>query len=340
MFRQSKAEFAIINSFDSFDGFIFVLNYIRTLGKVCLWTVFFNKDKLTKACRKLRLLHYCGGNLYGHKSLDLSLIRGFKRLGIPFSWNKVNKYTKYVILLWVVNEKDLECIKKIKKKYPDIKIVTAPSACRLGGDYMYKFAELDFIDYSLVASETVKKNLQDKTDAKYYKKIKAWPSGVIVNDLDEKQKIHNAVLCYYKLVPQNKKITEYLHNKGISTYVLEYGAYQIEDYYDVLNKVDFVVFIQDIIETQGLAIAEAWAKNRPSIIKYNVGGNGCGTCPYLTKKTGMYYKTEKDLFNVIDEYVKDKQKFLRKFSPYKVAKEKFSDEASVKELIKIFQAKK
>lgn len=339
MFKRSKAEFAIINSFDIFDDFIFILNYLKCILRICVFALLFNKPKLTKTVRKLKLLHYCGCNLYGHKALDLSLIRGFKRLGIPYLWNKVNKHTKYVILLWV-DIKYLKRIEKIKKKYPWIKIVTVPTACGRYGEYQWKFAELDYIDYNLVACEWLKERLANKLDKKYRHKMKAWPSGVQVDPLTDKGKIYNSVMCYYKLVPENPAITEYLKSKGINPLVVQYGAYQMEDYYKWLTGVDFVIFVQDITESQGLAIAEAWAKNRPSIIKYNTGGNGGETCPYLTAKAGMYYKTEKELFGIIDEYVHDKKKFLGKFSPYKIAKEKFSDEASVKDLIKIFQGKK
>lgn len=340
MFKRSKAEFAIINSFDVFDNFIFYLNYIRCACKICLFAIFFNKNKLTKSVRKFRLLHYCGCNLYGHKALNLSLIRGFKRLGIPYLWNRVNKHTKYVLVLWVNNIKYLKRIEKIKEKYPYIKIITAPTAYSKYSEYQWKFAELDYIDYNLVACERLKTSLSGKLDKKYRHKIKTWPSGVQVDSLADKGKIHNSVLCYYKLVPENPAITEYLKNKGITPIVVQYGGYQIEDYYKWLSQVDFVIFVQDILETQGLAIAEAWAKNRPSIIKYNTGGNGGETCPYLTPQTGVYYKTEKELFDIIDEYACNKKKFLGKFNPYKVAKERFSDEASVKELIKIFQGKK
>ena len=336
MFKRKKPEFAIINSFDPFDNFIFVLNYIRYIFKICLFTVFFNKDKLIRSVRKFRLLHYCGGNIYGHKALNLSLIRGFKRLGIPFTWNRVNRHTRYVILLWV-HLKYLKRIEKWKKKYPYLKIVTVPTACIGSYEYMHKFAELDYIDYSLIACKWLRDIEAEKTDKKYRHKIKAWPSGVQVDPLTDNGEIHNSVMCYYKLVPEDIKITEYLKSKGITPRVVLYGAYQAEDYYKWLTEVDFVIFVQNITESQGLAMAEAWAKNKPTIIKYNKGGNGGETCPYLTRAAGAYYKTNKELFDMIDEYVDDKEKFLKKFTPYKVAKEKFSDEASVRQLIKILK---
>ena len=286
---------------------------------------------MSKNIQRAALLR--GKYTHGHKALNISMIRGFRQLGIPYLWNRINKNTKYVILLWST-EKELKKINKIKQKKPDIKIVAVPTGCRYDPAI---FVKSDFTDYFLAASDWHKKSIEETIDKKYWRKIITWPSGVQVDKQKPDTAIHNSVLCYYKLVKENPKITEYLKKQGILTHVLEYGAYQLEDYIALLPTVDFVIFIQDITESQGLAIAEAWAKNKPTIIKHNVNKYGGKTCPYLTKETGLYYNSEHDLFEIIDAYKNNPQNFLDAFTPYEIAKQKYSDEATVKHLVQILQ---
>lgn len=325
-------EYSIINSFDPFDGVIFILNKFKCMLRIALCTLTGDEQKRLLRIRKLELLQYCGGNLYGHRSLNLGMIRGFKRLGIPFLWNRVTKHTKCVILLWC-RERELKNVAKIKRKYPHVVVVAAPTGCF--GD-IKKFIESPAIDYISAASAWHKKSIicSANVDKNLQHKLFVWPTGVQVDSLThDNGKINMSVLCYYKLVPENPKITQYLESHGIKTHVLNYGAYQLEDYRKLLDSVDFMIDIQDIVESQGLAVAEAWAKNRPTIIKHNVNAMGGETCPYLTRDTGMFYDTDKDLFKIIDEYVAGPEKFLKKFKPYKVASEKFSDEACIRYLI-------
>lgn len=337
MAGNKKAEFTIVASFDKLDKIIFIGNYLRYAMRIPLALVF-NRSKYHRYLKKFKTLNEFKHNIYGHKALNFSLLRGFKKLNIPFLYNRVTKNTKYVILLWV-DKKDLKKVQRIKQKHPNIKIATVPTACKYDYDLTWKFSEMDYIDFCCVASPWVKKSIENKVDKKYRNKFQSWPSGVSVPDSISDKTIHNAVLCYYKLVPEDKSITRYFQNMGIKTFILEYGKYDFDKYMDVLSKVDFVVFVQNIIETQGLSIAEAWAQNRPTIIKYNINDFGGETCPYLTNKTGLYYKNNKELFLIIDKYQNNPREFLKQFSPYKSVSKEFSDESSVKKLIKILQEK-
>ena len=73
------------------------------------------------------------------------------------------------------------------------------------------------------------------------------------------------------------------------------------------------------VEIQGLAMAEAWAHNKPTLIK-------AGRSPYLTDDTGLFWNTTDEL-----------KKFLSQFSPYKWVENNMSDKISVQNLIKIFE---
>ena len=324
-------EFSIVDSFDGHQALKFLRMYCKYVGKIILYTLMFDTRRRNRSVCDLKVINEVKGVVQGHKSLAMSLFRGFRDLKIPYLYNKITKHTKYVILLWV-DKQDLPKLKAIKQKYPHIKMVAVPTACKYDYAMQHKFAEMDYIDYSLVASINVKQSFDAVLKPEFRHKVVVWPSGVQFPNTKRQDKIHNAVLCYYKFVPVNQDLTKYLNDKGIKPHIIEYGKYSLQEYKTALSKVDFVIFIQDIGETQGLSMAEAWAENRPTVIKFNNGG----TCPYLTDKTGMYFKTQSDLFAIIDDYKKSPSKFLKQFAPYDDAEPKFSDKSSVKHLIHIF----
>ena len=144
-------------------------------------------------------------------------------------------------------------------------------------------------------------------------------------------------ILYYKKISANKNLENLLNSKNIKFKTFEYSKYYFEDWEKSLDIVNFVIFLQNNTETQGLAMAEAWAHNKPTLIKTTTKTElGKRTCPYLVDEAGLYFETLEELNGFLIEYVNDKNKFLSKFSPRKYAKENFSDKVTVKKLIDIF----
>ena len=85
-------------------------------------------------------------------------------------------------------------------------------------------------------------------------------------------------------------------------------------------------------------MTEAWAHNKPTLIKYNKNIYNRTTSPYLTDKTGLYWHTKEDLKNLINEYHKNQKAFLDRFEPYIWTEKNLSDKASVQKLIDIFSS--
>ncbi len=329
-----RKKYAIIGNTKFLNNNLFYsFNYI-----VCNFELFFNKIKKNEHeynKYKFRKDYLFGQKIYGHDTLLMSLVRGFKKLNVGYTYNKITKDTEYVIILWT-DKKELKIIENFKKKYKIKCVCTVPTACKYDYDYQYIIPQEKVVDYALVASEWVKKLYESKTEEKYWDKIVSWPSGVEIKQEDENVHTHKSkCLCYFKRLSINQELLMILNKYNIEYTVVEYSKYTLEEYYRILKEVDFVIFYQDYIETQGLAITEAWAKNVPTLIKYSENEYGGITAPYMTDKTGLYFKGLTDLEKIIKKYAENPDDFLNKFSPYKYVEEEMSDEITVQNLIKL-----
>ncbi len=297
---------------------------------------FINKQKYKKWSNKLQQFKLSGGiKLIGHEGVLLALIRGFKALNIPFTYNKITKQTKYVILLWA-DTAQIHKITKLKQKQ-QITVISAPTANGHDYDFQFRFAQTDCIDFSWVASNWVKEFYKSKMDSKYWDKIIVCPSGVDVKPLQISSvpKIFHKCLCYYKGLPINERITEMLQKRGIEICNIEYGKYTYDDYMRILDDVDFVIFHQDMRETQGLAQAEAWAHNKPTLVHYVPREFNSNSSPYLTPFTGTFYNSLEDLEKLLDKYIANPCQFLKQFQPYSWVYTNMSDSSSLLSLIKL-----
>lgn len=177
-----KAEYAIITSFRFKDNnFVWYLYRVWKIFEIRIHSIlrFYRTDKVKKYQRKLQDLRTNRFKIIGHPSLLLSLFRGFDKLHIPFTYNKITSHTKYIILCWA-DTKDIERIRKLRFNTPNIKcVVTAPTACKYDYEYQYRFAQESCIDYSLVSSEWVKESYKSKIPQIHWDKIVVWASGVI-----------------------------------------------------------------------------------------------------------------------------------------------------------------
>ena len=295
------------------------------------------KNQAKKHKYKIRNLKKFKGYEAGHASLLRSLFRGFDELNIPYTFNKITPYTKNIILSWCDRE-DLKIIQKLKNSNKIKKVVTTPVACKYDYDLQYIFPEYECIDKVLVASEqTINKYFKNKVNNKYFNKILPWASGVCLPK--EVCNYNNTLdcICYYKKLPINSDIENLLKSYNIKFKNLEYEQYYYDDWIDLLKNTNFVIFYQECIETQGLAITEAWAYDRPTFIKTVDKYGDDKTSPYLSDKSGKFFTTLTELEEIIKEYSLNKEKFLAKYSPQEYVKQNFSDKVSVQKLIQIFE---
>lgn len=106
---ENETKYAIITSvkifYTAFDWVrYFIRNFISFIKYFFYIYIYMNQTKAQKY--KLRLfdnVHYetinnQNSSITGHTQLELSLIKGFLDLNIPF---KINEYAENIVLLWV-----------------------------------------------------------------------------------------------------------------------------------------------------------------------------------------------------------------------------------------------
>ena len=337
---MAKKKIALVSSLKTktfkirFKCFINIIFYsILSL----LFLLINNKIKFQKFSKKLsEVLTYKTPKNYGHGAVSGSMIRGLKNLNIPFTINDINKDTEIVILLATTPE-ELEELSKLKKLGKIKKIVTTP-VCSTDSKFVFQLPVHECVDIAFIASDYVKniyKKELNNPSLDVMNKVVPWPSGVQVEEKIHENKFSKSCICYFKRTPVNEELVKMLESKGIKVHCFEYYKYRFEDYMNILKKVDFVIFNQNYIETQGLAMAEDWAKNRPTFINYDKNEFGGITAPYLTPQTGLFYLDLNGLEKIVDEYIELQQTFLDKYTPQKWTIENMSDKSTVKELLKL-----
>jgi hypothetical protein len=169
-------------------------------------------------------------------------------------------------------------------------------------------------------------------------KIHNWFAGVDVDYWDgvtsPKKK---RVLVYAKTNPGIvNQAAEALKQLGMDVHIIQYGHYKKEEYREQLRLCDFSVFISEK-ETQGIALAEAWAMNVPTLCWDSFSSNMEGmvlmptsSCPYLTRQTGARWRSVDDLRQLI--YLYDKSYF----SPRDWVVSHMSDKVSAASLLETF----
>lgn len=331
---NKKTEYAIITSFKKEDRDLSFFSYYYSLSRFFIKTLLYkllnNKEKYIK-------YHLCfdelknskGHKIIGHPTTLLNLFASFKKTKTPYTYNKITKYTKYLLVLWT----DKEEMKKIENlKFSRgggiKKVITFPCAAKFDYDWQYLIPTYDCVDYTLVHSPWVIEHYRKKTPAKYMYKVKDWISGIEHTYFDNK--IHNNIICYYKKIPFNQELEDFIKSLNINCTNIIYQSYNLYEWYEALKKADFVIFIQDCIETFGMAHTECWAHNRPAVVKFNENKYGGRTVPYLCDKNGQYYHNFDELKAIITEYKNDPKKFLNKFRPLEFMQNTLSLEKSLK----------
>lgn len=335
---ENDAKYAIITSvknfYTPFDWVrYFVTNFISFV-KYHIY-IYINKTKAHKYKQRLfDTVRYetINGKQYpiiGHPQLELSIIKGFLDLQIPF---KMNEFAENSILLWV-DKIDLTVLERLERQGKFKKAATVPTACKYDyNDLMWNFPKYDCIDVSLVASEWIKEKNQSKLDEKFHKKIVSWASGVDLPEITA-HKPYKSCIYYNKRKEPNKELIDFIEQKGIHCEVVVYGDYAFNDWLKLLQKNDFVIFNQNNRETQGLAMAEAWSYNLPALCSLYKGN--C-VSPYLTAQTGLCWEHEEQLKEIILQYCANPDAFLSQFSPREYVEKNMTNAKSVSDLIQIF----
>ena len=268
-----------------------------------------------------------------------SLIEGLRLLHVPFNGNPpISQVGDVVIVLSGVDN----LRKAIGWKQAN------RISCLLGGpnimnrpcDYNYLFTSKE-VDACLVPSDWIR--IAYEEDASMLKgRVSCWPAGVDIEEWKPAQKKDNSVVVYWKTGSEVlcQRVEGLLRKYKYVPIRVRYGSYNKATYKNILNKAKFAVFISRS-ESQGIALAEAWAMN-VSTLAYDPGQltylgrrySIVSSCPYLTEQTGKSWSNVQELETIL----KDFDSFAAQFNPRNWVVSHMSYEVSARKLINIIES--
>lgn len=283
---------------------------------------------------------YYALNYGGHPAVTRSLLAGFSKCKIDFNYNpkKIGNLSDTVLVLAGV--RTLKQAIYLKKRGYVSKIFAGPNIATFTKDENYLLGSAE-IDLLIVPSEWVRSiYLEDIPSLK--DKILVWPAGVDVNYWSPKNNQKDRILIYNKYGDSTRDIKPYikfLKESSLKFDILEYSknnSYASEEYRDLLQNARLVIGFTGGSESQGIAWAEAWAMDVPTLIQSkssniirdrNVLSS---TAPYLCSSTGLFFNNFDDFKIKLRACLHDDNSFF----PRNWVIDNMSDEVVAKKLYK------
>jgi hypothetical protein len=160
-----------------------------------------------------------------------------------------------------------------------------------------------------------------------------WPIGIYAPDVDNNP--NTDCLIYYKNRPPEhlEYIKSMLSNRRMSYIQLAYGSYSQEDFKQALSSVRFCIII-DNTESQGIAIQEMMASNRPLFVWDQTVWNHMGdqyavpasSVPYWSSECGEKVIEFSKLEITFDKFIDN----LKNYSPKDYVNRELSPQKSIK----------
>lgn len=284
----------------------------------------FSKERIKWEIKKLF------GKKSGPSMVLESLINGLKELEEPFLLNPVRPQGTVHVLSGTEALRDginWKKENKIKKLIAGPNLVTSPKE----SDEILLSKEIDII---LQPSQWVK-DFYLKECPELDQKIKIWHSGS--KKIPNQSTRENFCLIYFKNYGEENlnSIIETLKNKKIDFKVLKYGSFAQKEYFDLLKKSSFVIYLSKS-ESQGLALQEAWIRNVPTLVlessnwsdHENNWTDDKINAPYQTEDYGYFFNE----FNL-----EEKINLVKNLNPKEKSIMEFSNKASAKLYLNIIK---
>jgi hypothetical protein len=261
----------------------------------------------------------------GHPSVTRSLLAGLRTLGVPCNLNPLRQKQVFPWVLVLSGLEALEQAIRLKNKgliqvlWAGPNLVVTPTG---SGSVLHHPA----IDRVVVPSDWVLQKYAGLAPA-LEQRLVVWPAGVDCEGYWKPRSsrkgardgspIRDAaplVLLFNKLNPRMSSAWEpllqtciqHIQQQGWRQHQIRYGQFSQASYRRWLQRADLVIYWSDEGESQGLALAEAWAMDVPTLVSANhhacFAGVPCSvsTAPYLTPSCGALFSTWQQLQQQLD----------------------------------------
>jgi hypothetical protein len=151
------------------------------------------------------------------------------------------------------------------------------------------------------------------------RKLHVWPCGVDAADwTPSRDAVSRRAVVYWKSGPESfcADVQARVAAHGLEPVRVRYGSYDRSGFKDLLDGAAIAVFLS-CYETQGLALAEAWSMNVPTLVWDSHGPaewrgrtfQSGSSCPYLTPATGLAWRTLDELDRALADALRNRRQF-------------------------------
>lgn len=289
------------------------------------------KHLLRKVKRWLRPLpHYMVSNYRGHPAVTRSLVEGLTKINASANYNpkSFNEIGETVVIL--SGAPALQQAIKLKRNGHIKKILAGPNILEFPSDYNALISSKE-VDLCITPCEWTNRLYEDICPELIGRCI-AWPAGVDTSYWKPDTTKHRSTILIYEKqrkgpVGPVEPYKKWLESQGYKVEIIKCGEYTASVFINILERTQLMVgFVID--ESQGLAWAEAWSADVPTLIWRNTKNSNRGrtyetsTAPYLSKNTGLFFDNLENFKNVFSKWESEKDSF----NPRQWVLENMSDE--------------
>jgi hypothetical protein len=277
----------------------------------------------------------------GHYALVRSVVEGLRAMAADFNFNPGRVSDVGPVVYAPANEALLQAA-ALKRDGHVYALIAGPTNALLPDEHagVLRMREIDVV---IVASEWVRQ-LYVSEVPELAAKLRVCQAGVDAAYWQSTaKKGANRAVIYWKDSPEAlcRDTERVLLEQGLDCRIVRYGSYDAATFKAGLSEAAMAVFLSTF-ETQGLALAEAWAMNVPTLV-WNPqartqwqGGRmftAGSSAPFLTAVTGRTWKTLEQLASAVREVLASPASF----TPREWVLAHMTDEVCARALYRIVQ---
>ena len=251
----------------------------------------------------------------GHYAVVRSVVQGLERIGANFNHDP-RSFRRLARVVYAPANEALRQAARLKRNGRIDFLVAGPSNAFFpeeAGDILW----LPEIDIIIEPSEWMRE-LFLSIAAPLVPKIRLCTAGVDTDDWKPTLPKEPRAIVYWKNGEEDfcEAVEAVVRTFQLEPVRLQYGRYKREDYKRELDRATIAVFLSSF-ETQGLALAEAWSMNVPTLVwnpRSDASWRGRSfiagsSAPYLTVATGLPWVTTDELENAMRDALSRRDQF-------------------------------
>jgi hypothetical protein len=306
--------------------------------------------------RARRIVSYVGNQIKSRPQQDgprgpavvvASLLRGLESLGCPFQLNPRSWPDEGVV--GVLSDLDaLSEAMEWRRGGRHRRVVAGPFLVTLPSDAPRLMSSPD-IDLCLVPSRWVAEAYAQDTPA-LEDRLAVWPAGVdpeYWSPASPGAKRGGCAVVFVKRQPAQENVSDaelgraidVLNDANLDVELLVYGHFDHDGYRAKLRAADLLVFFSPT-ESQGLALAEAWACDVPTLVwekgvmHYKQRRYRSSSAPLLSERTGARFADSAALRELLNRW----DQLCARFEPRAWVLEHLTDAACARNYLKLAQS--